>query len=407
MNCRHCRHPLTQLFLDLGYAPPSNAYLTKNDLVRPEITYPLRLYVCSECHLVQTDDYAAADSFFTADYAYFSSTSRSWLDHAKRYSVMISQRLSLTSDSFVIEIASNDGYLLRNFVDADVPCLGIEPTGSTATAAEAIGVPTQRSFFGEALARTLVKDGKQADLIIGNNVFAHVPDINDFSLGLYLTLKPEGVVTLEFPHLMRLIEFRQFDTVYHEHFSYLSLLAAKSILEKADLRLFDIEELPTHGGSLRIYACRKEASHPTRPSVAVLLAEEIRRDMDKPTGYMHFQDRADAAKNDLLEFLLRQKKAGRSVAGYGAAAKGNTLMNYAGIKTDLLPFICDMASAKQNKFTPGGHIPILPLEILEKKRPDYLWIIPWNIADEVRSQFEHLARQGTKFVTALPEVKII
>lgn len=407
MKCRHCHQPLEHLFLDLGYAPPSNAYLGREDLSRSEISYPLRLYVCSDCHLVQTDDHTASEMLFTADYAYFSSTSKSWLGHAQRYSRMIADRLSLDENSFVVEIASNDGYLLRNFVETSIPCLGIEPTESTASAARAIGVPTLGAFFGEALARQLAQEGRKADLIVGNNVFAHVPDINDFALGLRLLLKPEGVVTLEFPHLMRLIEFNQFDTVYHEHFSYISLLAAMRVLEKAGLRVFDVEELPTHGGSLRIYGCLATASHPTDLAVAAVLAEEVRRDMDKLSGYENFQGRVDAAKDAFLSFLLERKKAGCSIVGYGAAAKGNTLMNYAGIKPDLLPFICDMAPSKQNKFTPGGHIPILSPDVLEENRPDYLWIIPWNIADEVRSQFSHLAERGTKFVVALPEVTII
>lgn len=407
MNCRHCETPLRQVFLDLGHAPPSNAYLSADDLNAPEVSFPLKLFVCSACRLVQTEDYEAADKLFTSNYAYFSSTSRSWLDHAARYSEMITERLDLDQDSFVMEIASNDGYLLRNFVAAGIPCLGVEPTGSTADAAEALGVPVLRAFFGEALAERLVNEGRQADLICGNNVYAHVPDINDFTRGLRTALKPQGVLTLEFPHLMRLVEFCQFDTVYHEHFSYLSLTTVQRIFGQAGLRVFDVEALPTHGGSLRVYGCRDDAGHAQTPAVAATLAEEQRLGVDTSEYYADFQARADAVKNGLLEFLLQQKRLGKSVAGYGAAAKGNTLMNHAGVKPDLLPFICDAAPAKQHHFMPGSHIPILPPEALDTRRPDFLLILPWNIADEVRSQCAALEALGTRFVTAVPEIRIL
>jgi SAM-dependent methyltransferase len=407
MNCRHCHAPLAQVFLDLGSAPPSNAYLSAADLQKPEVHYPLKLFVCSDCRLVQTEDYAAGDVFFSSDYAYFSSTSRSWLAHAKAYSELVTKRLGLNKDSFVIEVASNDGYLLKNFVAGGIPCLGIEPTASTAEAAEAVGVPTLREFFGKQLATGLAKDGRKADLIAGNNVFAHVPDINDFTAGLAEALKPEGVITLEFPHLMRLVEFSQFDTVYHEHFSYLSLMVVKRIFGGSGLRIFDVEELSTHGGSLRVYGCHNAASHSETSAVADLLAEETRRGMDTDAYYQGFQAKADAVKNGLLTFLLDAKRNGHSVAGYGAAAKGNTLLNYAGVRPDLLPFICDAAQAKIGKYMPGSRIPILDPAELEDHRPDYLIILPWNIADEVRTQNAVLEAQGTRFVTAVPDVRVI
>lgn len=407
MNCRHCQTQLARIFLDLGHAPLSNAYLSAADLDRAETAYPLRLYACDACGLVQTQDHASAAEMFKADYAYFSSTSRSWLDHAARYCGMITERLGLTAESFVVEVASNDGYLLRNFVDAGIPCLGVEPTDGTADAAEKLGVPVLRKFFGEALGKGLAADGRAADLVIGNNVYAHVPDINDFTCGLAALLKPEGVITLEFPHLMRLIEHCQFDTTYHEHFSYLSLAAAIRIFEYAGLRVFDVEELPTHGGSLRVYGCRRQAGHVTRPEVTGLLAEEEARGLRESGPYDGFQARAEKVKNDLLAFLLAAKREGKSVAGYGAAAKGNTLLNFAGVKRDLLRFICDAAVSKQGRYMPGSHIPILPPQALAEQRPDYVVILPWNIAEEVRSQLASLSVGGTKFVTAVPELTVI
>ncbi len=404
--CRHCNAPLPQVFLDLGHAPPSNAYLSPDRLNAPEMTFPLRLRVCESCWLVQTEDFARADSLFDAEYAYFSSTSKGWLDHAARYAQGVIARLGLDGTSHVIEVASNDGYLLRNFVAAGVPCLGVEPTASTAAAAEALGIPVLREFFGESLGRRLADEGRQADLIAGNNVYAHVPDINDFTRGLAAALKPEGVITLEFPHLMRLVEFCQFDTVYHEHFSYLSLLTVSRIFAQAGLRVFDVEELPTHGGSLRVYGCHAGAGHAETPDARAVLAEERRRGMEGAAFYAGFQARADAVKDGLLRFLLDAKRDGRSVAGYGAAAKGNTLLNYAGVRPDLLPYICDAARSKQGKLMPGSHIPILPPETLEDRRPDYVLILPWNIADEVKRQLAGLAAQGTRFVTAVPEVRV-
>lgn len=407
MNCRHCRAPLEHIFLDLGFAPPSNAYLTAAGLKAPERYFPLKLFVCDRCWLVQTEDYAEADELFDDDYAYFSSVSQSWLDHAARYAKMIATRLGLDKNSFVIEIAANDGYLLKNFVAAGIPCLGIEPTASTAAAAKRLGIPILREFFGTALAGRLAAEGKQADLIIGNNVYAHVPDINDFTDGLKASLKPGGVITLEFPHLMRMIEHSQFDTVYHEHFSYLSLHTVTRIFSDAGLRVWNVEELPTHGSSLRVYGCHADDARTTAPTVAKMLEDETRRGLCDLGTYRDFQPCANRIKDDLIVFLVEQKRKGKSVAAYGAAAKGNTLLNYAGIKPDLLPYVCDAAPSKQGKYLPGSHIPILPPAVLREKRPDIVLILPWNIADEVIEQHSYVQDWGGKFAVAVPALKII
>lgn len=407
MKCRHCQTPLSQKFVDLGRAPPSNAYLTEGALLRPETAYPLRVYVCTACRLVQTEDHAAPDELFSADYAYFSSTSKIWLDHAESYARMITGRFGLTQSSFVVEIAANDGYLLRNFVAAKIPCLGIEPTESTAAAAEALGIPILRRFFGEALGNDLAASGRRADLVCANNVYAHVPDINDFTRAIAAVLKPDGVVTLEFPHLLQLIALCQFDTIYHEHFSYLSLGVTERIFTAAGLRVFDVEALPTHGGSLRVYGCRMEARHARTAAVEEMLAQERRNGLDTDAPYAAFQHRADRVKDALLSFLIGAKRKGETVAGYGAAAKGNTLLNYAGVKPDLLPFVCDAARAKQGRFMPGSHIPILPPSALLERRPDYVLILPWNIAAEIRTQLAPLADKGTRFVVAVPELQIV
>jgi len=407
MNCRHCGTPLIHNFLDLGFAPPSNAYLTEADLARPEKYYPLKVKVCDQCWLVQTEDYAQAEELFSPDYAYFSSTSSSWLAHAKRYVEQITKKLDLSGDSLVIEIAANDGYLLKNFLAAGIPCLGVEPTAGTAAAAEKLGIPILREFFSETLGQRLAAEGKQTDLLVGNNVYAHVPDINDFTRGLKAVLKPGGTITLEFPHLMRLIEHTQFDTVYHEHFSYLSLYTVDRIFRGAGLRIWDVETLPTHGGSLRIYGCHVEDQHNSTSAVATVLAEETRSGLQNLEIYQNFQANADKVKNDLLSFLIEQKRLGKKVAAYGAAAKGNTLLNYAGVKPDLLPYVCDAAPSKQGKFLPGSHIPILPPGVLAKMVPQYLVILPWNIASEVIQQNTNLSGKGTRFVTAIPELEVI
>lgn len=406
-SCRHCQTPMEKVFLDLGHAPPSNAYVQPSHLNQSEMTFPLRLRVCEHCWLVQTEDFTDADRLFDENYAYFSSTSKSWLDHAARYANAMIKRLSLGKDSFVMEVASNDGYLLKNFVAAEIPCMGVEPTASTANVAEKRGILTLRKFFGRTVAEKLAFDLRSADLIVGNNVYAHVPDINDFTQGLAAALKPEGVITLEFPHLMRMVEYSQFDTAYHEHFSYLSLSVVTRIFKSAGLRIFDVEELTTHGGSLRVYGCHKDASHACSKKVIEILDQEKMKGMHTLDFYEHFQESADSIKNGLLRFLLDAKRDGKKVVGYGAAAKGNTLLNYAGVKPDLLPFICDAAAAKQGQYTPGGHIPIVSPETLENTVPDYLLILPWNIAEEVIQQLEFLRDKGVQFVIAVPAVKFL
>lgn len=404
MKCRHCQAELKLVFMDLGSAPPSNAYLTEEDLCRPEVWYPLRVFVCEACWLVQTEDYAEAGELFSNDYAYFSSISSSWLQHAADYAGMVTKRLGLNQNSHVVEIASNDGYLLKNFVEADISCLGIEPTESTAAAAEALGIPVMREFFGAELGRRLAADGKQADLIVGNNVYAHVPDINDFTLGLKHLLKADGTITLEFPHLYRLIKNCQFDTIYHEHFSYLSLDTVRRIFANSGLIIYDVEELPTHGGSLRVYGAH-EGARSVSNEVERILACEQAMGIQRQEPYLLFQSRADAIKDTFLRFLLEQKEKGKTVAGYGAAAKGNTLLNYAGVRPDLLPYVCDAALSKQGKYLPGSRIPIFSASMLSEKRPDILLLLPWNLAGEIRRQLSDLLESGVKLVTFIPEFK--
>ncbi len=406
MNCRHCSSPLEHTFLDLGLAPPSNAYLSEAGLSKPEQYFPLKVMVCAKCWLVQTEDYAQAEDLFSPEYAYFSSTSSTWLSHAKAYAQAMTERLGLDDSSLAIEVASNDGYLLRNFVETGIPCLGIEPTASTADAAEVLGIPVVREFFGETLGRKLAAEGKQADLIAGNNVYAHVPDINDFTRGLKAALKPTGTITLEFPHLMRLIEHTQFDTIYHEHFSYLSLYTVQRIFEQAGLRVFDVEELSTHGGSLRVFGCHLSDSRATADSVSNLLEAEAVRGLKTLSTYDDFQSRSDEVKDGLLTFLLTQKQEGKSVMAYGAAAKGNTLLNYAGVKPDLLPMVCDAAPAKQGKFMPGSHIPIVKPEVMREIKPDIVLVLPWNIADEVVDTHSYIGEWGGLFAIAVPQLKV-
>lgn len=407
MKCRHCSNPLRHVFLDLGFAPLSNAYLSENDLHAPETWFPLKLHVCENCWLVQTEDYARADELFRHDYAYFSSTSTTWLEHARCYSDTMRQRLALDKNSFVIEVASNDGYLLKNFVAAGIPCLGIEPTASTAAAAEALGIPVLREFFGEQMARQLAAQGKQADLILGNNVYAHVPDINDFTAGLKAALKPVGTITLEFPHLLRMIQEAQFDTAYHEHFSYLSLHTVRHIFQQAGLRVWHVEQLTTHGGSLRVFGCHDADPRPETPAVEKLIRSEEDGGLCNLDTYGQFQARAEAIKHDFLAFLIENKRTGKSVAAYGAAAKGNTLLNFAGIRPDLLSYVCDAAPSKQGRYLPGSHIPILSPAALMERKPDYVIILPWNIAAEVRQQNACVGDWGGKFVVAVPALQVL
>ena len=407
MNCRHCHAPLEHVFLDLGFAPPSNAYVNGEKLRAAEVHFPLKLFVCGQCWLVQTEDYNRAEELFSADYAYFSSVSSSWLAHAAAYSDMIRGRLGLDASSLVIEIASNDGYLLRNFVAAGIPCLGIEPTASTADAAEALGIPVLREFFGEALGKRLAAEGRQADLIAGNNVYAHVPDINDFTAGLKAALKPGGTITLEFPHLLRMIESNQFDTAYHEHYSYLSLYTAERIFDRAGLRIHDVEELSTHGGSIRLHGSHVDDPRPVSPEVGNMLVAEEHFGLRKPEGYLGFQREAIRVKHDLLGFLLEQRRLDNTVAAYGAAAKGNTLLNFSGVGPDLLPYVCDAAPSKQGKFLPGSHIPIVSPAMLMERKPDWVLILPWNIAPEVMQQQSGIRAWGGRFVRAIPRLEIL
>jgi hypothetical protein len=395
---------LTNKFLDLGFAPPSNAYLKAGDLNRPEKYYPLRVLVCDQCWLVQTEDYADAGELFNSEYAYFSSTSTGWLAHAKRYAEDMISRFSLGKESIVIEIAANDGYLLKNFVAAGIPCLGIEPTASTAAAAEALGIPVLHEFFGEALGWRLAGGGNRADLIVGNNVYAHVPDINDFTWGLVAALKPGGTITLEFPHIMRLIQQAQFDTVYHEHFSYFSLFTVARVFHGCGLRVYDVEELPTHGGSLRVYGCHAGDGRDENDRVRMLLANEAQFGLQDTAVYAGFQAIANEVKDNLLQFLIAEKGRGRKVVGYGAAAKGNTLLNYAGVKADLLPYICDAAPSKQGKFMPGNHIPIVAPDVLSKGRADAVLVLPWNISQEIASQLAPLLPPGTEMWVGVPNI---
>jgi SAM-dependent methyltransferase len=406
VNCRHCRRRLEHVFLDLGFAPPSNAYLTAEDLRKAESYLPLKLLVCTNCWLVQTEDYAAAAELFRPDYAYFSSVSQSWLDHCARYVNEVTDRFSLGTRSYVVEIASNDGYLLRNFVKRRIPCLGIEPTASTASMAEANGIPTLRSFFTAQVAAGMAAQGKRADLIIGNNVYAHVPDINDFTAGLKTLLQPNGVITLEFPHLLNLMRETQFDTVYHEHFSYLSVLTVLRMFEAAGLKVWDIQRQTTHGGSLRVFGCHADDPRAVSPTVSVIVTEERDAGLHSLTAYELFQGRANRIKNEFVQYLIQQAEAGKKVAGYGAAAKGNTLLNFAGVKPDLLPYICDAAPSKQGRFTPGSHIPIFSPAELRLRRPDIVLVLPWNIANEVIAQHSYISEWGGRFVTALPHLKV-
>lgn len=407
MNCRFDGLPLKHIFVDLGFSPPSNSFLTEEQLNEPEVYYPLKLYVSERTFLVQIDEYKKANEIFSKDYVYFSSYSTSWLAHCKQYVEMVTERFGLNSQSQVVEIASNDGYLLQYFQEKNIPILGIEPTLSTAQVAQEKGIPTWIEFFGVELAKKLISEGKQADLLLGNNVLAHVPNLNDFVAGLKIALKPSGVVTMEFPHLMQLVENNQFDTIYHEHFSYFSFLTVKQIFEKHGLTLFDVEEIPTHGGSLRIYAKHTENKHlPIGKNVNELLNKEISRGMNTLDYYQGFQEKVDKIKYDFLTFLLTQKKLGKKVVGYGAAAKGNTLLNYCGIKKDLIKFVVDKSPHKQGKFLPGSHIPVVDEEAIKQYTPDFVFIFPWNIQKEIEGQLSYIRDWNGKFVVAIPELKV-
>lgn len=407
MKCRHCRAPVTLRFLDLGFAPPSNAYLPKSALNAPEVWLPLRLRVCESCWLVQVEDFAAHDALFTRDYAYFSSYSKSWLAHAERYTQTMTERFGLGSSSLVCEVAANDGYLLQYFLRDGIPCYGIEPTASTAAVARSKDIPIVEEFFGTALARSLMRDRRQADLIAANNVLAHVPDINDFVSAFAMLLKPDGVATFEFPHLMQMVAYNQFDTAYHEHFSYLSLTTVNTIFARNGLAIFDVEEWPTHGGSLRIFAQRANTGkRAVAAAVRDLLEREEQAGLLTPGYYQGFQASAEKIKNDLLAFLIDAKRQGKRVAGYGAAAKGNTLLNFAGVRPDLLACIVDHNPAKQGQYMPGSHIPIVTDKMLNAYRPNYVLILPWNIRDELVGYLQRARKWGAKCVTAIPQLEI-
>ena len=395
------------LLVDLGTAPPSNALLTADALSGPEAWWPLRVLVCERCWLAQTEDFVGADQLFGADYAYFSAFSSEWLAHAERYVAEMSARFGLNAESHVVEVAANDGYLLQYVKARGIPCTGIEPTASTAAAARERGIEIVEAFFGVKLAEEMARDGRQADLMTANNVLAHVPDINDFARGFAILLKPHGVATFEFHHLQRLIDGCQFDTIYHEHFSYLSLTAVERIFSEAGLAVFDVEELPTHGGSLRVFAQRADTGrHPRSPSVDALLATENAAGLRTAGYYAGFQERVLKIKYDFLSFLLSARAEGKTVAGYGAAAKGNTLMNFAGVRPDLVAFVADRNPAKQGKYLPGSRIPVVGDGELQKARPDFVIIFPWNLRDEVMAEHAYIGDWGGRFVTAVPELTI-
>ena len=395
--CRHCGSPLEHQVIDLGHQPPSNAYLSSDQLAQPEITYPLRVMLCRSCWLVQLPAHAAAEQLFTPDYAYFSSTSTSWCAHAERFVAAAVARLGLGPQSHVVELASNDGYLLQYVQQRGIPCLGIEPTSATAAAARQKGIPTLERFFGLALAQEL----EPADLVVANNVLAHVPDINDFLAGIAQLLKPTGLASIECPHLLRLLQGNQFDTIYHEHYSYLSLQVVERMAAPAGLVLVDVEELPTHGGSLRLWLAPQAAGREPTPAVAAVRAMEQAAGLETLEAWSGFQRRAEAAKNALLRFLLAEQEAGRSVLGYGAAAKGNTLLNYAGVRRDLLAAVADRAVSKQGRYLPGSHIPVISPEQLAERDPQTLLVLPWNLLEEVAQQWP-----GRRLATAIPELRI-
>jgi SAM-dependent methyltransferase len=403
--CRFCAAPLELSFADLGMSPPSNAYLKADDLNRMERFYPLHAWVCGKCFLVQLEEFETPEQIFGDDYAYFSSYSDSWLAHARAYVEKMIPRFGLGRSSFVVEIASNDGYLLQYFVERGIPVLGIEPAANCAAAAEKKGVPSLVKFFGSATAQEL---GRKADLVLGNNVLAHVPDLNDFVRGLSLLLKPTGVVTMEFPHLLRLMQENQFDTIYHEHFSYFSFSVAERVFAKHGMTLFDVDELPTHGGSLRIYG--RLAANPAlavTPKVRELRERERAAGLERAETYRSFAENVKAVKRGLLKFLIGARESGKRVVGYGAPAKGNTLLNFCGVRTDLLEYTVDRSPHKQGRFLPGIHIPIYAPERIAETRPDYVLILPWNLKDEITAQMAHIRSWGGRFVVPIPETKVL
>jgi len=404
-HCRFCNTPLHTTFANLGETPLANSYLKSADLARPEPKYPLHARVCESCFLVQVDSVVPAENIF-GHYVYFSSYSTSWLEHAKKYCEMAREKFGLNENSFVVEVASNDGYLLKNFVEMRVPCLGIEPATNVAEVANKNGVPTEVVFFGEKTARDIAKNHRKADLIIANNVLAHVPDLNDFVKGFKALLNPGGTINVEAPHLLRLIEGVQFDTIYHEHYSYYSLLTLEKIFAQHGLKIYDVDELPTHGGSLRIYASHADAAFEISDRVKKVRADERAANLDKISGYAGFDAKVKQVCDGLVSFLKKSKIEGKKVAAFGAAAKGNTLLNVAGIKNDLIEFVCDSNPHKQGLYLPGSHIPILAPQAIFDKKPDYVLILPWNIAAEISKDLAGIKSWNGKFVTAVPNLKI-
>ena len=408
MKCRFCGNEITKTVVDLINAPPSNAYLCEEQLNEPEVYYPLKIMVCEHCWLVQVDEYASSADIFDDDYLYFSSYSSSWVEHARKYVEMIIPKLSLTEKSHVMEIASNDGYLLQFFVQAKIPCIGVEPSTSTHAAALEKGVESIPEFFGESFAREITKERGKQDLIIGNNVLAHVPDINDFVEGLRIALADTGTITMEFPHLLNLLTYHQFDTIYHEHYSYLSLYTVQQIFAAHDLKIYDVETLPTHGGSLRIYACHNSDPRSVTGSVEKVVADEIAYGLTKYETYVSFQKQVETIRSAFLAFLLQAKTEGKTVVGYGAAAKGNTLLNYCGIKgNQTIAAVADASPHKQGRYLPGSHIPVISPEKIKELQPDYLIIFPWNLRDEIIQQNSYIREWGGKFVTVIPRLEII
>lgn len=407
LTCRFCGHPVTQSFADLGTTPLANDYLPETQLTSPESFYPLHAGVCDKCFLVQIPAFETPSRIFS-DYAYFSSYADSWVEHARHYAHAIQGDLKLNAHSKVIEVASNDGYLLKHFKALGIPVLGVEPAANVAQVAQEAGIPTEVRFFGVEFAKELVKRGEQADLLIGNNVLAHVPDLNDFVAGLNIALKPEGRITIEFPHLLKLIQFNQFDTIYHEHFSYLSLLAVEKIFKHHHLTLVDVEELTTHGGSLRIHMAHRgtEPAQDALKRIKAVRDAEHKANLHKLETYAAFEAKVREIKNDTIQFLLDIHRQGKTIAGYGAPAKGNTMLNYCGIRSDLLPYTVDRSPHKQNHYLPGSRIPILAPEAILERKPDYVWILPWNLKDEITKSMAAVRDWGGQFVTAIPSLTV-
>lgn len=406
-KCRFCDTKLSQTFIDLGMSPLANSYIKSEDLQKGERFYPLHAYVCEKCFLVQLEEFETPHSIFS-DYAYFSSYSESWLQHSKKYVDMITDRLGLTEESLVLEIASNDGYLLQYFLEKGIPVLGIEPAENVAKAAEEKGVRTLVEFFGVETAKEIATSGRKADLLLGNNVLAHVPDINDFVAGMKRVLKPLGIITMEFPHLLNLIRYNQFDTIYHEHFSYLSFTTSKAIFENHGFKIVDVEKLPTHGGSIRIFAAHKENDTvKTTDNVEKLIAEEEKSGICDINFYQEYSESVKRTKRNILEFFINEKNKGRAIAAYGAPAKGNTLLNYCGIRIDMIDYTVDRSPHKQGTYLPGTHIEVKSIDEIKKTKPDYLVILPWNLKEEIMEQNDYIREWGGKFVTLIPEVELL